>query len=422
MLPAWAQRNLPPIDPAVACKDFGKVSVATKVISAEQVEASAQQQYAQMMSKASSQRALAPDSHPQVQRLRAIADRIVPFTNTCNPRASQWKWEINLLGSQQLNAFCMPGGKIAFFLGILSQLQLDDDEVAAIMGHEMAHALREHARERMGKTAATRIGAGVLSAFLGLGNTGDTLLNMGGQLLTLKFSRDDETEADVVGLDLAARAGYDPRAMSTVLASLAAQNVLSARLLGAPGAGKTMLARALRGLLPPLSEREVAEVAAVRALLTPSDGVALPVPQRVCVAPSIDASRTALFGGGRRTVPGAVSRAHRGLLLLDGLPAFGVKLARLPTILDDRSVLVEGAGSAQTLPAAFQLVATARPCPCGWFGDPEAICTCTSTGTTPWKTWASPWARPLPRPWATKRASAAMVMPMCRWTKRSRAW
>ena len=81
-----------------------------------------------------------------------------------------------------------------------------------IMGHEMAHALREHARERMGKTAATRIGASVLSAFLGLGNTGDALLNMGGQLLTLKFSREDESEADIVGMELAARAGFDPAA------------------------------------------------------------------------------------------------------------------------------------------------------------------------------------------------------------------
>ena len=86
----------------------------------------------------------------------------------------------------------MPGGKIAFFYGILDQLKLSDDEVAMIMGHEMAHALREHARERMGKTAATRIGAGVLSALLGLGNTGDAVLNMGGQLLTLKFGREDE--------------------------------------------------------------------------------------------------------------------------------------------------------------------------------------------------------------------------------------
>jgi predicted Zn-dependent protease len=121
-----------------------------------------------------------------------------------------------LLGGKELNAFCMPGGKIAFFYGILAQLQLDDDEVAAIMGHEVAHALREHARERMGKTAATRIGASVLSAFLGLGGTGDALLNMGGQLLTLKFSREDESEADIVGMELAARAGYDPKAGVTL--------------------------------------------------------------------------------------------------------------------------------------------------------------------------------------------------------------
>jgi predicted Zn-dependent protease len=110
----------------------------------------------------------------------------------------------------------MPGGKIAFYFGILQKLQLSDDEVAAIMGHEVAHALREHARERLGKTAATRIGAGVLSALLGLGGAGDMLLNMGGQLLTLKFSREDETEADIVGMDLAARAGYDPAAGVTL--------------------------------------------------------------------------------------------------------------------------------------------------------------------------------------------------------------
>ena len=101
-------------------------------------------------------RALAPDDHPQLVRLRYIAKRIIPFTPPWNPRAKQWKWEVILLGSPQVNAFCMPGGKIAFFWGILSQLQLSDDEVAMIMGHEMAHALREHARERMGKSFATR--------------------------------------------------------------------------------------------------------------------------------------------------------------------------------------------------------------------------------------------------------------------------
>lgn len=192
--------------------DVGKESGFTKLVPAEQIEAAAAQQYAQMMQQASQKRALAPESHIQVQRLRYIAQRLIPHAQSWNARAKEWRWEVNLLGSKDLNAFCMPGGKIAFFYGILALLQLSDDEVATIMGHEMAHALREHARERMGKTAATRIGASVLSAFLGLGNTGDALLNMGSQLLTLKFGREDESEADIVGMELAARAGFDPAA------------------------------------------------------------------------------------------------------------------------------------------------------------------------------------------------------------------
>jgi predicted Zn-dependent protease len=196
--------------------DVGRTSRFTNLVSADQIEQAAAQQYAQMLRSARDQRALGPDNHPQVLRLRAIAQRVVPYTESWNPRAKNWRWEINLLGSKDLNAFCMPGGKIAFYHGILAQLQLDDDEVAAIMGHEIAHALREHARERMGKTAATRIGASLLSAFLGLGSAGDTLLNMGGQLLTLKFSREDESEADIVGMELAARAGFDPHAGVTL--------------------------------------------------------------------------------------------------------------------------------------------------------------------------------------------------------------
>lgn len=187
-------------------------SAFARLVPAEQVEAAATQQYKQLLQQAASQRALAPDSNPQLQRLREIAKRIIPFADEWNQRARGWQWEVNLIGSKELNAFCMPGGKIAFFYGLLKQLQLSDDEVAMVMGHEIAHALREHARERMGKTAATRLGAGVLSALFGLGNTGDALLNMGSQLLTLKFSREDESEADVVGLEIAARAGYNPRA------------------------------------------------------------------------------------------------------------------------------------------------------------------------------------------------------------------
>lgn len=196
--------------------EVGSQSRFAKLVPAEQVEAAAAQQYAQMLGEARQQRALAGTDHAQLLRLRAIADRIVPFSLPWNPRAAQWRWEVNLIGSKQLNAFCMPGGKIAFYYGILQVLQLSDDEVATIMGHEVAHALREHARERMGKTAATRIGAGLLSSLFGLGSAGDTLLNMGGQLLTLRFSREDESEADLVGMELAARAGYDPRAGITL--------------------------------------------------------------------------------------------------------------------------------------------------------------------------------------------------------------
>jgi predicted Zn-dependent protease len=204
-----------PAFPALAREgvEVGKQSSFSKLVSAEQVEQAAAAQYQQMQRQASQQKALAPESHPQLVRLRYIAKRIIPHTYEWNARARQWKWEVSLIGSKQINAFCMPGGKIAFYFGILDQLKLNDDEVAMIMGHEAAHALREHAREQMGKTAATRVGAGVLSALLGLGNTGDTLLNMGGE---------DESEADLIGIDLAARAGYDPGAGVTLWQKMAA--------------------------------------------------------------------------------------------------------------------------------------------------------------------------------------------------------
>jgi predicted Zn-dependent protease len=196
--------------------DVGNNSAFTKLVSAEQLEQSAAQQYAQMLAQASSKNALGTKDNAQVIRLRAIARRIIPFTMEWNPRAKDWRWEVNLLGSNQINAFCMPGGKIAFYSGILQTLKLTDDEVAMVMGHEIAHALREHARERMGKNAATGIGANLIGQLFGLGQLGQTVTHYGAQLLTLEFSREDESEADLVGMELAARAGYDPRAGVTL--------------------------------------------------------------------------------------------------------------------------------------------------------------------------------------------------------------
>jgi len=201
--------------------DVGPRSSFTKLVSAEQVERAAVGNYQQLRQEAASKNALAPDNHPQVIRLRAIAQRIIPFTYEWNPRAQGWKWEVNVIGSKELNAFCMPGGKIAFYYGILQQLQLSDDEVAMIMGHEAAHALREHARERMGKTMATRGAIEIGSAIFGLGNLGRTAADIGGNLLTLRFSREDESEADLIGIELAARAGYDPGAGVTLWQKMA---------------------------------------------------------------------------------------------------------------------------------------------------------------------------------------------------------
>ncbi len=196
--------------------------MARNLVPADRIEAAGVQQYGQLLEQARAKNALAGDSNPQLQRLRAIAKRLIPFATPWNPRARDWKWEVNLIGSKQINAFCMPGGKIAFFTGILEQLKLTDDEVAMVMGHEMAHALREHARARMAKSAGTGAALSIGAQLLGWGQVGDLAARAGTQLLTLKFSRSDETEADLVGLELAARAGYDPKASVSLWKKMAA--------------------------------------------------------------------------------------------------------------------------------------------------------------------------------------------------------
>ena len=198
--------------PAAAQVEVGSASGMRRLVPAEALEDSAVQQYSQLLAQAKAKRALAPDNHPQLLKLRAIARQIIPYAAQWNSRAAQWRWEVNLIGSKQINAFCMPGGKIAFYTGILDQLKLTDDEIAMVMGHEMAHALREHARSRLAKSQATSIGLSLGAQLLGLGDLGNAAANLGTQLLTLKFSRSDEIDADLVGLELAARAGYNPQA------------------------------------------------------------------------------------------------------------------------------------------------------------------------------------------------------------------
>ena len=207
----------------------GEASGFSKLVPADQVERQAALQYRETLAEAAKQQALAPADNAQLKRLREIAQKIIPFANEWNPRVSQWKWEVNLISSNQINAYCMPGGKIVFYTGIIKTLNLSDDEIAVVMGHEMAHALREHARERMGKSTATqglaRLGGLLASSWLGIDpNLADAVAQGGANLLTLKFGREDESEADLVGMELAARAGFDPRAGVTLWQKMAAAN------------------------------------------------------------------------------------------------------------------------------------------------------------------------------------------------------
>lgn len=180
------------------------------------VENSSAQQYAQMMRAAAQNNALNTDRQ-QVERLREIARKLIPPAARFNDDAKRWRWEVNLVGSRSVNAFCMPGGKIAFFTGIIGALQLTDDEVAVIMGHEIAHALLEHGRARMSEQVLKSVGVSIAAAVLNLGQISTSVLAQATDLaVSLPFSRQHETDADLVGMELAARAGYDPRAAANV--------------------------------------------------------------------------------------------------------------------------------------------------------------------------------------------------------------
>ncbi|MEJ5992087.1 M48 family metallopeptidase [Ramlibacter sp. PS3R-8] len=199
----------------------GEASRLRTLVPAEKLEQMATAQYAQLIEQAKAKDALVPESHAQVQRLRAISARLIADAGRWNDRARQWKWEFNLINTPSINAFCMPGGKIAVFAGILEKLKLSDDEVAMVLGHEMAHALREHARERIAKSQGTGALLSLGASLFGLGELGHAAASVGTQLLTLKFGRDDEIEADLIGLDLGARTGFDPKSSVTLWQKMA---------------------------------------------------------------------------------------------------------------------------------------------------------------------------------------------------------
>ena len=182
------------------------------LVSSQKLEQMAAQSYAKLKAEASAKGALNTDA-AMLARVRAVAARIQPQTAVFRADAPRWQWEVNLITNEQLNALCMPGGKIMFYTGLVRKLNLSDDEIAVVMGHEIAHALREHSREQVSQAAAAQTAIGMGTQLLGLGGGASQLTGAAYEaLVATRFSRSHETEADRIGLELMARAGYNPQA------------------------------------------------------------------------------------------------------------------------------------------------------------------------------------------------------------------
>jgi len=221
------------------------------LVSSQELEQMATDAYDKLKASSMEDGTLNKDS-ALLQRVRAVAARIQPQTAIFRPNAPDWNWEVNVIHSDELNAFCMPGGKIMFYSGLIEQLNMSDAEITVVMGHEIAHALREHSREQMSQALAAQTAIGIGASLLGLGQASADLAGSGYQaLIATRFSRTDETEADRIGLELSARAGYDPQAGVTLWQKMmnANQGGKPPELLSSHPSDSSRI-REIQGLLP----------------------------------------------------------------------------------------------------------------------------------------------------------------------------
>lgn len=187
------------------------------MISAGQIDRMSAVSYEQQ-AKAAQKKNILITSGPQYERLKTIANRLIPQTAVFRDDTRGWNWGLQLIDSPIVNATCAPGGRITFYTGIINKLNLTDDEIAAIMGHEIAHAVREHGREQVSQALAQNLISNVALAAAGAGSAQsiDAANQIMQYILVLPNSRQNEKEADAIGLELAARGGYDPRAAITL--------------------------------------------------------------------------------------------------------------------------------------------------------------------------------------------------------------
>ena len=173
----------------------------------------AAQHYVQIVQQAKSRQVLDVSS-PTAQRVHRVFNRLRPYADQANRTGIPFQWQMNVIRSKEMNAWAMPGGKMVIYTGMVERLQLTDDEIAAVIGHEMTHVLLEHSKKAIGGQMLTGIGGFILAGTTGIDGN---LVGLGSDLLANKpFSRYQENEADAGGVRLMALAGYHPQAAISV--------------------------------------------------------------------------------------------------------------------------------------------------------------------------------------------------------------
>ncbi|HDR9652619.1 TPA: M48 family metallopeptidase [Burkholderia stabilis] len=200
---------------------YGNEIAFRTLIPSQLLEQLTANEYAQIVQAAADSNRLLPASQPRVKRLRAIVAKLAPYSVKWNDRVKNWTWDVNAIRSRDIRLTCLPGGKVLVYGGMLDRIRLNDDEFGVLLAHGIAHALREHARSNFSATSQTSLRAATLPPLFGVGDPLPQALNIGERLQALHYDPTDETEADVIGGDIAARAGFDPRAAITLWDKLA---------------------------------------------------------------------------------------------------------------------------------------------------------------------------------------------------------
>ncbi|KVE76621.1 M48 family metallopeptidase [Burkholderia vietnamiensis] len=220
--PSGAAAHAKAYTPAAQQVRYGNAIAFRTLIPSPLLEQLTASEYAQIVQTAADGDRLLPATQPGVKRVRAIVDKLAPYSVKWNDRVKSWQWDVNAIRSREIRVMCLPGGKVLVYGGLLDRIRLNDDELGVLLAHGIAHALREHARSNFGATTQTSLRAATLPPLFGVGDPLPQALNLGARLQTLRYDPTDETEADVIGGDIAARAGFDPRAAITLWDKLAA--------------------------------------------------------------------------------------------------------------------------------------------------------------------------------------------------------